>query len=185
MMKRRSWRRFGLVLASLVLSLSLAEAAVGHLFPYFRPWTVRPDLVDRSTCEALDDFDEHTGWWGKPNLNCVAPHEGGGTVVRTNSAGLRADRDYQDKTPGVMRVGVFGDSFTVANQVNAEETYAAIIGRRVPNVEVLNFGLGSGGPDQSLLVLRHKAAGFDLDALIIAPLVENIVRTQMAERDGY
>lgn len=88
----------------------------------------------------MDEFDEHTGWWATPNLNCVVPHEGGGIALRTNSAGLRADRDYQDKTLGVMRIGVFGDSFTEGNQVNAEETYASIIERSVPNVEVLNFG---------------------------------------------
>lgn len=183
-MKRSSSKRFGIALVSLVLSLALAEAAAGYLFPYFQPWTVAPDLRDRAICGVIMAFDEHTGWWQKPNLNCVMPHEGDAIVLRTNSAGLRADRDYGDKAPGVMRIGVFGDSFTAADQVNAEETYASIIERSVPNVEVLNFGLGAGGPDQSLLALRHKAAGLDLDTVIIAPLVENIVRTQMAERDG-
>ena len=184
MMKRSSSKRFGLALVSLVLSLALAEAAASYLFPYFQPWTVAPDLRDRTICGVIVAFDERTGWWQKPNLNCVMPHEGDAIVLRTNSAGLRADYDYGNKALGVMRIGVFGDSFTAADQVTAEETYASIIEQSVPQAEVLNFGLGAGGPGQSLLGLRHKAAGFDLDAVIIAPLVENIVRTQMAERDG-
>lgn len=43
-MKRSSSKRFGIALVSLVLSLALAEAAAGYLFPYFQPWTVAPDL---------------------------------------------------------------------------------------------------------------------------------------------
>ncbi|MCH7591224.1 MAG: hypothetical protein IH989_00380 [Planctomycetes bacterium] len=42
-MKRSSSKRFGIALVSLVLSLALAEAAAGYLFPYFQPWTVAPD----------------------------------------------------------------------------------------------------------------------------------------------
>ena len=109
-MKQSSSKRFGLALVSLVLSFALVETAASYLFPYFQTWTVAPDLRDRAICGATVAFDEHTGWWDRPNLHCVTPQEGGTIVLRTNNAGLRADHDYGDKAPGVIRIGVFGDS---------------------------------------------------------------------------
>ncbi|MBI2828861.1 MAG: hypothetical protein HYX77_06285 [Acidobacteria bacterium] len=182
-MKPSSWKKLGAGLLLLTLLASVAELAASYLYPYLQPLTVRPDPQNRTVCDDVYRFDEHTGWWPKPNLDCL-PQERDSPAIRTNSLGLRADHDYGDKAPGVMRIGVFGDSFTFADQVQANETYASIIERSVPNVEVLNFGLGGGGPDQSLMALRHKAAGLNLDAVIVAPLVENIVRTQMTDRGG-
>ena len=174
MTRRGAWSRFVLVPISALVSLALAEAAASLFFPFFQPWTVAPEFSDRALCGPAASFDAYTGWWATPNLDCVLTHEGGTIHLQTNSVGMRGDREYGKKPPGVVRVGVFGDSFTFADQVQGHETYAALIEQRVPNVEVLNFGLGGGGPDQSLLALRHKAAGFELD-VVIGPLAHRRV----------
>jgi hypothetical protein len=182
-MKRSSWARIGLVCGSVLVALAVTEVAAGYLYPYFQPWTIPAGLRDRTFCEVMVAFDAHTGWWPKPNQNCVMPAERS-VLLRTNSAGFRADHEFGEKAPGVLRIGAFGDSFTFGALVTADETYGSLLEQRVPNVEVVNFGLAGGGPDQSLLALRHKAAGMKLDAVIVAPSVENIERILMPERDG-
>jgi hypothetical protein len=180
----RAGLKVGLVLVSLTVSLAVAELSARVLRPMLEPWTVESHENVPGACGDVARFDECTGWWLKPNLRCTLPHEDGSIAMRTNSAGLRADREYGKKTPGVLRVGVFGDSYTNGSGVKVEDAFVSIIERTLPNVEVLNFGLGAGGPDQSLMALRCKAPEFDLDLVIVAPTVENILRILMPERDG-
>jgi len=181
--RRRRAARLGLVAASAAVALVAAEVTAGYLYPFFQPWTVPPGLRDRAACDVLVAFDEHTGWWTRPHLNCIEPAERS-VPVRTNSAGLRADREFGAKPAGVVRIGFFGDSFTFGALVTAEETYAAILERSVPGIEAVSFGLAGGGPDQGLLALRHKGAGLALDALVVAYTPENVERILMMERDG-
>src|SRR5262245_56325789 len=168
MMKPSNRARAALALGSLLVALGAAEVFARVFFPFFQTRTLPAALDDHRFCDRPWQFDPDTGWWPRSNLDCVMPAERS-VLLRTNSAGIRATRDFGLKAPGVFRVGVFGDSFTFGALVTAEETYAAILEAGVPGVEMVNFGLAGGGPDQSLLALRYKGASLGLDALIVAP----------------
>ncbi len=65
---------------------------------------------------------------------------------RINSQGMRADRDYRhEKPPGVRRILVVGDSFTVGYEVDVEQTLAMVLERELRHrnltVDVLNAGV--------------------------------------------
>lgn len=174
--------RTALVLASAVFALVAAELTAGRVYPFFERAPVPSDLRGRPICGTVFDFDPHTGWWPKPNLDCVATGERA-VPVRTNGAGFNADHDFGPKA-GRIRIGFLGDSLTFGDLVAPDDTYVSILERSLPGIETVNFGLDGGGPDQALLALRHKAAALELDALVLAFTPENIERILMRERAG-
>lgn len=181
---RRSTHRVRtvVVLASTAFVLVLAELMAGRVYPFFEREPVPANLRGRPICGAVFDFDPHTGWWPKPNLSCVAVGERA-VPVRTNNAGFNADHDFGPKD-GRIRIGFLGDSLTFGDLVPPDDTYVSILERSLPGIETVNFGLDGAGPDQALLALRHKAAGLELDALVLAFTPENIERILMRERAG-
>jgi len=73
----------------------------------------------------------------------------GTTYLRINSAGFR-DREHQkQKLPGTFRIAVLGDSYAEARQVSMDDTFWAILEKKLQScqnlkgkqVEVLNFGV--------------------------------------------
>lgn len=93
--------------------------------------------------------------------------------LRFNRLGFRGpDREPQPR-PGVHRLALLGDSFTVAVAVDEEETMAAGLEQRLGQAsdapwEVLNFGVGAYSTAQSLLVWRHFARGFGPEVVVLA-----------------
>lgn len=109
--------------------------------------------------------------------------EEGRAFVSINRHGFR-DRDHDlAKAPPTFRVAVLGDSFTEALQVDREATFAARLEtelRSCPQlegraVEALNFGVSGYGTAQALLTLRHHAARFAPDVVLLAFFTGNDV----------
>ncbi len=77
---------------------------------------------------------------------------------QANLQGIRADRKYSlEPQEGVLRVSAFGDSFVHGDQVENKDTWEEKMMSMDPRLEVLNFGVGSYGVDQSFL--RYKESG--------------------------
>jgi hypothetical protein len=78
-------------------------------------------------------------------------------IYTTNSRGLRGTREY-DPVParGRVRVAAFGDSFVFANEVGDREAWSHQAEQMEPRLEVLNYGVGGYGSDQSLLLYRRR-----------------------------
>jgi hypothetical protein len=80
----------------------------------------------------------------------------------------------RQKPPGTLRIGVFGDSYVEAMQVDLQATFF----RRIPGklagqkLEILAFGISGWGTVDSLVTYRHQASLYDLD-IIIYPFVKN------------
>ena len=182
-MRRSSAVRLGIALTSTGIALLLAEVAARQIYPFFQSWNRPSGPSSSDECGPTVQFDQDVGWWPKPHLDCLEVAERS-VRFKTNSLGFRSDREFGSKPDGTMRIAVLGDSFTFGALVTREETYAALLEQSVPAVEMVNFGFGGGGPDQSLLALRHKGRALQIDALIVAPSVENIQRVLMSERDG-
>ena len=107
------------------------------------------------------------GWW----------REEGEAYVSVNSAGMQDDREIAgEKLPGVFRVAVLGDSYAEALQVPVERSFwRALEGRFAScdftagwRVEVRNFSASVDSTAQELLALRHRAAAFSPDLVLLA-----------------
>jgi hypothetical protein len=106
----------------------------------------------------------------KPNIDTGYS----GARVRTNSEGLRAEREYaRPKPPGVYRVLLLGDSQTFGNGVELEDTFGYLLeqelhrrsqGRRV---EVINSGVDGYCTGQQAAFLESRGIGYDPDCVII------------------
>lgn len=102
----------------------------------------------------------------------------------TNGEGVRADRDYGPKPPGVFRVLVIGDSFTAGGQVSLAETYPGVLESELVaslgagRVEVINAGHPAYGTVHAQRWVEKFAARFEPDLVVhgMTPndLVENL-----------
>lgn len=71
--------------------------------------------------------------------------------------------------PGVLRIALFGDSFTHGNDVRYEDSWAAVLAERLTArgvaAEVLNFGVGGFAVDQAYL--RWRRRGRELSPAVV------------------
>ncbi len=87
----------------------------------------------------------------------------------------------QRKSPGVIRIGAFGDSWTFGDEVSVGLDFPSQLEglfrtRGSPNVEVLNFGGSGFGFHQEFKLWDEFAKTFQLDFIIIGPVCFQIER---------
>lgn len=100
-------------------------------------------------------------------------------TIRTNSMGIRSDREFTFAKPdGVFRIAVLGDSFTFGYGVEAEQTYSALLERRLQkrgiNAEVLNLGVSGAGTAEELIMLKERGSKFDPDMVVLGYCTNDI-----------
>ncbi len=105
-------------------------------------------------------------------------------VVESNRDGFR-DRDYElDKSEGVFRILVLGDSYTEGRQVAAEHRFTNRLEERLRDdgvhAEVMNYGLSGYGTAQELEVLKHFGPIYRPDLVLVAFLHHNDIRNNAA-----
>jgi lysophospholipase L1-like esterase len=158
-------------LASLALSLVLAEVGLRLFLPVsFRepPARVPGDLWlellhQRSLLPGLP-YELAPNMWKRTH----------GTVIRTNSHGMREREVPIEKPDSVVRLAVLGDSYTFGFGVRAHLAYPRILegllnrrsrdGRRF---QVLNFGVGGYSTQDEAVVLGHRALAWKPDFVIV------------------
>lgn len=122
-------------------------------------------------------YDKEVGWAYLPNHYARLEHDGVYYVIKTNSEGLRSDREYaREATAGRGRILLFGDSFTAGDGVSNGQRFSDLLEARFPHLEVVNFGMPNTGTDQQFLIYRHVAKAYQCDAIVCAVCVENIFR---------
>ena len=127
----------------------------------------------------LITYHSTIGWWWIPNLKAMilSDHP---FLLRTNSIGMRSDREYPLKRPdGRHRIVLLGDSQTAGESVANHERFSDLLEKSYPNLDVLNFGLYGSGTDQQLLTYETLAKSFEADAYIFAPFWSNIERNMV------
>jgi hypothetical protein len=134
--------------------------------------------------KAYGQYDTDLGWSIAPNKT------GKHGLYRSNSQGIRADKDYSEKPDtGVIRIAVFGDSFTHGNEVDNTETWPAQLEKLLIeagyNVEVLNFGVMSYGTDQAYLHWERDGKPFQPHIVLMGIQAENIFRNVNVFRPCY
>jgi hypothetical protein len=98
----------------------------------------------------------------------------GGSTVTTNRWGMR-DREYEQRhDPKTYRIALLGPSFTMGQGVNNDESFEAILERRMNNelgkepyssYEILNFGVSGYRPIQQVFLLEQKVFTFAPNAV--------------------
>ena len=168
-------RRIAVVTSASVLVALLTLEALLH-------------LTDDAKYEEVRDrgrhaYDPDVGYVFKPNFTATIQQREFRTEWRTNAQGVRADRDFGPKPPGVMRLLALGDSFTEGAQVEVDETWPsvleAVLGAEghTPRIEAVNAGNPGYGTVHALGWLRKYGAQFEPDLVLLAmtpnDLIEN------------
>jgi len=163
------------VLLEGILRLVFTGGSFGNitLLPY-------PILTDgnRAALSALIEkkthylqADNQLGWSIMPN------GESPDGLYRSNSAGIRADREYtKTPPPGVARIVTYGDSFTHCDDVPNDKTWQHYMEKGSRALEVLNFGVLGYGTDQALLRFEKTVDAWYPDVAIMGFMVDNIGR---------
>lgn len=124
------------------------------------------------------NFNSTLGWSIKPN--------GLSRLYQANSAAIRSDREYSTKPPpGTRRISSYGDSFTHGDEVNNSETWQAVLEEYDSKTEVLNFGVGGYGLDQSYLRYLEDGRQYHPHVVLIGYMSENIMRNVNVYRPFY
>ncbi|OGW72586.1 MAG: hypothetical protein A2Y02_01475 [Omnitrophica bacterium GWA2_52_12] len=97
----------------------------------------------------------------------------GAWEFRINRRGFRDDRDFPyDKTPGVKRILVLGDSFTAGYEVSQADSFSAqlegILRGKGLNVEVINSGVSGFSTAEELVFLEQEGLKYQPDAVVLA-----------------
>lgn len=165
----RTWsKRLAALVAGALVGLSLAEAALrmcGISFPL--PYVP----------------DEYCGSRLRPGMVAEFTVEGRAVVSITSDGRRDRERPFA-KPQDTLRVAILGDSFVEALQVPLEETFGAVLERRLAdneafegrNVEVLNFGVSGFSTAQELEMLRHYVWRYDPDIVLLALFAGNDLR---------
>jgi hypothetical protein len=120
------------------------------------------------------------GWTLRPGAEGMSRNEGS-SYVRINSDGMR-DREHPlIKPANTYRIAFYGDSFTEALQVDASNTYWAVVERELngcaglhgKTVEALNFGVSSYGTSNALLTFDDVGKKYAADANVLGFFVGN------------
>lgn len=124
------------------------------------------------------------GWIHNPGARlythcCIGRRYEFRALVEINSKGLR-DREYgYERTPGLPRVLVLGDSVTEAAQVALDETFSkrveAAFAATGKSVEIINAGVAGFGTDNELLFFRTEGRKYSPDVVLAVFNIQNDV----------
>ncbi len=129
-------------------------------------------------------YDSLLGWSIRPESRSA------NSLYRSNAAGIRASREYsQLPDSSVIRIAVFGDSFTHGDQVADHETWSTYLQKQLTALgitnEVLNFGVPGYGVDQAYLRWLNDGRAFRPDIVIAGLQLENFFRNLNVFRPNY
>lgn len=171
-LKRIEWASLLLLSISLLISFIAAELVMRRYMFGADAWSYEKMASIRHIgVSGLLRASSHLDilWELKPELNTLYDLQ----PLRTNSDGLR-DRQYsKDKPPGVFRVAVIGDSFTMPEGVAIEDAYHTVLEDRFNSTipgqrfEFINFGVPGYSLPQYVATIRHRALAFQPDLIMI------------------
>lgn len=183
---RRLPRRANIALALGVLAAlvggELALRGLGLAHPARAEW-LEPQLATDGTTPAYAAGGELVYRYPtNPRGYFDANGEVRGTI---NALGYRGPLRPRERTPGVARIALLGDSFALGIGVRDEDTLSALLERRLEGVEVLDFGVSSADTVDEVRYLTGYVSEFAPDlALIVffpndaerAPTMEYLTR---------
>lgn len=176
-----------LLVLGLIVPLGVAEGYLrvarpiprSNLLPYPYQYQDLQRIIDGN---AYVTFDQELGWTPTPG----ATRRQDGVSYAANRVGLRAERDYADLPPnGIRRISAFGDSYTYCENVELRDCWTSQLELRLPNTEILNYGVPAYGPDQAWLRYQRDGISNGSCGVLIGYMTENINRVVNRFRPFY
>jgi hypothetical protein len=90
-----------------------------------------------------------------------------GEIATINARGYRGPEHAARKPPGRTRVVMLGDSIAYGAGVKDDETFAALLEKRNPQLDVVNLAVGGYGTDQELIQLEQRGLGYAPDVVVL------------------
>jgi hypothetical protein len=170
-----------MILAIVVVSYLIIESVLGIWVNFVRKkfqWLItnadkEPELSQEGLMKFFSHgYDRDLGWIRKPNSKHKEIGKEGTVEWTTNKIGARTNPGFDNKENSIS---CYGDSFTFCRQVNDNETWEHELSK-LTNSNVLNFGVGNYGIDQSLLRLKKEYASNKTKIVIMAVVPDTISR---------
>ncbi len=191
-----------LLLTVSVLSFGVAEVVVRSVGEFdsagnfvfhnriIRPHNLPVSQVEQSVRQlqaseqSVVVYHQYLGWAPRPGA------ESRNGLYRYNSQGVRSPVEFSTQPDsGVLRIALFGDSFTHSDDVPYEDSLGAQLekGLRAAGIraEVLNFGVGGYGLDQAMLRYAVQGKAFAPDVVVMGFQPENLKRNLNLLRPLY
>ena len=154
-----------LPIISCLLGLLLVELFLAVFYPI--PYSLEVNMYFEP--------DPYTGYRHKPDTVGMYQPD---MPARANNQGNRDDEVAIPKPPGVFRILLIGDSFTVGANVQEADAYGQVLERLLnvpggPTVEVVNTGVGGWNPFQYAQFLEHYGAQYEPDLVLVGLFVGN------------
>ncbi len=160
---------FFLTLEILLRLVSHKEENIIYFFHIFPVAKTRSSAdwdrqITKLSNHPYSKYDSLTGWSYIPRSR--NPKSG----YHFNDDGLRGETNYGAKNDDVLRIALFGSSFVLSAEVADTQTLSFLLekelnGRGIKS-EVLNFGVGGYGTDQSYLLWKTKGRKYKPDLVL-------------------
>ena len=139
----------------------------------------------RRSDESIVTYHPVLGWAPRPGATSA---DG---LYSYNSQGIRSPVPAYSDHPaeGVLRIALFGDSFTHGDDVPLEHSWGSVLQQKLNEAgqpaEVLNFGVGGYGMDQALLRFKQQGSALAPDLVVFGFQAENLKRNRNLLRPLY
>jgi lysophospholipase L1-like esterase len=160
-----------LVLVSIAVALIFFEFA---LRVYFYGTLAEPDFG-----QSLHDPHPTRAWTLKPNVDGVKQELDYTMPVRVNSLGVRGPEIGYDRTPGVFRILIVGDSAMFGSGVDNENTVPALLQAELAplKVEVINLSVAAYSTVQEYMLFMDEGRKYRPDLVLLAFSPNNDIQT--------
>ncbi len=166
------WRKAKNLIGNLLISAAAVTVCFLILeFGVFAYVLVPDDVIRNVTTNDVVRYE--------PNTRAVFRNpDGSKFLVTINADGWNSTKpSYKvERTPGVLRVALIGDSYVQAATVNVQDNFAEVIqrelNRRGVKAEVYRFGMDGAPLSQYLHVLRKEVLRYKPD-LVLVQLIHN------------
>ena len=133
-------------------------------YPIFDPEVTRKIVAN--------SYDPELGWVRKPNTSGVDKRGDEEVPYCVDERGSRSNPQFAAFS---IDIATYGDSYTFCREVHDHETWQAYLSHKT-NSNVLNYGVGNYGFDQSLLRYKREHKNNLARVAVIAVVPETIVR---------
>ena len=145
-------------------------------------------------------YDAVLGWKLAPGEPIRETTAGYDVTYEVNAQGFRSRYDFAAPSPSssvTRRIAFLGDSFTFGSGVREEETFVAVVERRLKRTErrsglaargeiqAFNYGLGGFGVDQMGLALEHYALPWGANFVVVSFIRNDLDRSLSSYRKGH
>lgn len=160
-----SLKRFNWILVGKIVLGVIYFLAVGEIFMrLFAPQPMLPRYVTATSYGIRGNTPSQNYWHKAPEYR---------VNIRTNSKGIRADREIPyEKPPGMRRILLLGDSFGMGYGVNLEDTFlsrlVASLDAAGVRCEGVNLSVSGYGTAEELVALEEEGFRYEPDLVIIA-----------------